>query len=147
MISKGTQLPPDILNSVCIWAINTISEHLEKEAALEKIRVTDCLDPLTRTLLDFEDAEDLHRHTAMCPLVDSHLSVCLRMHSRKKTRPHFENSDVSLSHHLVSRKIADIYHHFDYDDSGGPCPVCVCKCVRVSMELNEVCTLLRGLGT
>jgi hypothetical protein len=83
----------------------------------------------------------------MCPLVNSHLSACLRMHAHTKTRPHFENSDVSLSHHLVSRKITDIYHHFDYDDSGGPCPVCVCKCVRVSMELNEVCTLLRGLGT
>jgi hypothetical protein len=54
--------------------------------------------------------------------------------THKKTRPHFEDSDVSLSHHIISRKITDIYHHFDYDDSGGPCPVCVCECVRVSME-------------
>jgi len=74
---------------------------------------------------------------------------CLSTHActHKRTHPHFEDSDVSLSHHIISRKITDIYHHFDYDDSGGPCPVCVCECVRVSMEWNELCTLLRGLVT
>jgi hypothetical protein len=72
---KSYTLPSDILNLVwicaCIWVINTLSELRAKETELDKTRVTGCLDPLTKTLLNFDDAEDLHRYTSVCSSANS----------------------------------------------------------------------------
>ena len=93
--------------------INTLSELRAKEIEQDKTRVTGCLDPLTKTLLNFDDAEDLHRYTSVCPSVNSTF-LLVYAHTQTGT------IDVLLSQHLGSRNINDIYLRLDHDDSGGP---------------------------
>ena len=45
---------------ICFIASEKERLAREKEAELEKLRITGCLDPLTKTLIAFDDTQDLH---------------------------------------------------------------------------------------
>ena len=45
---------------ICFIASEKERLAREKEAELEKLRISGCLDPLTKTLIAFDDTEDLH---------------------------------------------------------------------------------------